>query len=86
LSLVCDSGAMLLNMNPDRNMTGKLRQTVEGEDDKLVDFQLLRLGSRQLGAIIAVITSQPREVNFHKNRLARFTSLSHLTVEVTPKS
>jgi cation diffusion facilitator family transporter len=83
VSLVHDAGAILLDMNPDRNMAGKLRQVVEGEGDRIADLHLWRLGPGHLGAVVSVVTAQPSEATFYKSRLARFTSLSHLTVEVT---
>jgi Co/Zn/Cd efflux system component len=82
--LIRDTGAILLDMNPDRTMAGKLRRAVEG--DQLADLHLWRLGPGHLGAIVSVVTAQPREANYYKSRLARFASLSHLTVEVTHKS
>jgi Co/Zn/Cd efflux system component len=84
--LIRDTGAILLDMNPDRSMTGELRQTVEREGDQLADLHLWRLGPGHLGAIVSVVTAQPREADYYKSRLARFRSLSHVTVEVTHKS
>jgi cation diffusion facilitator family transporter len=83
VGLVRDTGAILLDMNPDRRMAGRLRQTVESEGDQLADLHLWRLGPGHLGAIVSVVTNQPREADYYKSRLARFRSLSHLTVEVT---
>jgi cation diffusion facilitator family transporter len=85
LGLVRDTGAILLDMNPDRAMAGRLRQAVEGDGDELADLHLWRLGPGHLGAIVSVVTAQAREASYYKARLARFTSLSHLTVEVTHK-
>jgi Co/Zn/Cd efflux system component len=73
-------------MNPDRDIAGKLRSAIEGDGDQIADLHLWRLGPGHLGAIVSVITARAREANYHKNRLARFTWLSHLTVEVTRKS
>ena len=84
--LIRDTGAILLDMNPDRRMASKLRQAVEGEGDQIADLHLWRLGPGHLGAIVSVVTARAREANYYKRRLARFTSLSHLTVEVTHKS
>ena len=84
--LVRDTGAILLDMNPDRSMVAKLRQTLEGEGDQLADLHLWRLGPGHLGAIVSVITTRGREADYYRSRLARFTSLSHLTIEVTHKS
>jgi cation diffusion facilitator family transporter len=84
--LIRDTGAILLDMNPDRTMAGKLRHAVEGEGDQLADLHLWRLGPGHLGAIVSVVTAQPREANYYRSRLAHFPSLSHLTVEVTHRS
>lgn len=81
-ALIRDTGAILLDMNPDPSMAGKLRQAVESEGDQVSDLHLWRLGPGHLGAIISVVTSQAREADYYRTRLARFRSLSHLTVEV----
>jgi cation diffusion facilitator family transporter len=84
--LVRDTGAILLDMNPDRGMANNLRQAVESEGDQLADLHLWRLGPGHLGGIISVITTEAREADYYRTRLARFRSLSHLTVEVFHKS
>jgi cation diffusion facilitator family transporter len=84
--LIRDTGAILLDMNPDRSMASKLRQAVEGDGDQLADLHLWRLGPGHLGAIVSVVTAKPREADYYRSRLAAFTSLSHLTVEVTHQS
>jgi len=80
--LIRDTGGILLDMNPDQRMASNLRQAVESEGDQLADLHLWRLGPGHLGAIISVITKQARDAEFYRARLARFKSLSHLTVEV----
>src|ERR1700674_1853075 len=49
--LIRDTGAILLDMNPDRRMMEKLRQVIESEGDRLADVHLWRLGPGHLGAI-----------------------------------
>ena len=83
--LIRDTGAILLDMNPDKGMANKLREEVEAEGDTLADLHLWRLGPGHLGAIISVITSKGRDADYYRNRLARFKALSHLTVEVARK-
>jgi cation diffusion facilitator family transporter len=83
--LIRDTGAILLDMNPDKGMASKLREEVEAGGDTLADLHLWRLGPGHLGAIISVVTSKGREADYYRNRLARFKSLSHLTVEVARK-
>ena len=43
-SLIRDTGAILLDMNPDRRMAENLRQAIECEGDRLADLHLWRLG------------------------------------------
>jgi cation diffusion facilitator family transporter len=80
--LVRDTGAILLDMNPDRHLADKLRQAIESDGDKIADLHLWRLGPGHLGAIVSVNTCQPRGPDYYRAKLVRFRSLSHLTIEV----
>ena len=80
--LVRDTGAILLDMTPDRKVEEEIRRTVESGGDQLADLHVWRLGPGHLGAIVSVVTGQPREAEFYRDRLASVRSLSHLTVEV----
>jgi cation diffusion facilitator family transporter len=82
LSLIRDTSAILLDMNPDRRMADHLRQAIESEGDRLADLHLWRLGPGHLGAIVSVVTPSARSEADYRARLARFRSLSHLTIEV----
>jgi cation diffusion facilitator family transporter len=84
--LIRDTGAILLDMNPDPRMASNLREAVESEGDQLADLHLWRLGPGHLGAIISVVTTRARDPHYYRARLARFRSLSHITVEVLHKS
>jgi len=80
--LVRDTGAILLDMVPDRRIADEVRRTVEAEGDRVDDLHLWRLGPGHLGAIVSVDTTKEREPEFYRARLARFPTLSHVTVEV----
>ena len=80
--LVRDTGAILLDMVPDRRVAEGVRQAVEADGDRVADLHLWRLGPGHLGAIVSVVTAQAREPAFYRARLARFPALSHVTVEV----
>jgi cation diffusion facilitator family transporter len=80
--LIRNTAAILLDMNPDSDMAGRLRQAIESQGDQLADLHLWRLGPGHLGAIVSVVTKQHRDPDYYRARLARFRSLSHLTVEV----
>ncbi len=82
MGLIRDTGAILLDMNPDRHMAHHVREAIEAEGDILADLHLWRLGPGHLGAIVAVHTGSPRREDYYRERLARFKSLSHLTIEV----
>ncbi|TPM87057.1 CDF family Co(II)/Ni(II) efflux transporter DmeF [Mesorhizobium sp. B2-3-3] len=82
LGLIRDTSAVLLDMNPDRGMAESLRRTIESEGDQLADLHLWRLGPGHLGAIVSVVTRTRRQQDYYRSRLARFRSLSHLTIEV----
>jgi cation diffusion facilitator family transporter len=80
--LIRDTGAILLDMNPDRRMAENLKRSIEDDGDKLVDLHLWRLGPGHLGAIVSVATAKRQEEQYYRAKLARFRSLSHLTIEV----
>ena len=52
------------------------------EGDQLADLHLWRLGPGHLGAIVSVVTRSQRREDYYRGRMARFRSLSHLTIEV----
>jgi cation diffusion facilitator family transporter len=80
--LIRDTGAILLDMCPDREVEQEIRLAVESQGDRLNDLHVWRLGPSHLGAIVSVATTEPRDANFYRGLLARFRSLSHTTIEV----
>ncbi len=82
LALVRDTGAILLDMNPDQAMTSKLREAIEAKGDRLADLHLWRLGPGHLGAIVSIVTPHGRDVDFYQSCLSRFRGLSHVTIEI----
>jgi cation diffusion facilitator family transporter len=86
LTLIRDTGAILLDMNPDRNMTANLRAAIETDGDQLADLHLWRLGPGHLGAIMSIVTASQRGAEFYRQKLARFGSLSHLTIELSRRT
>ena len=81
--LIRDTGAILLDMNPDRRISAEnLRQMIESDGDTLADLHLWRLGPGHFGAIVSIGTREARGSDYYRAKLARFRSLSHLTIEV----
>ncbi|MFY9694850.1 MAG: CDF family Co(II)/Ni(II) efflux transporter DmeF [Xanthobacteraceae bacterium] len=81
-TLIRDTGAILLDMNPDRTMTERMRAVIETDGDRLTDFHVWRVGPGHLAAILSVETCQQRGPDYYQSRLRHFRSLSHVTVEV----
>lgn len=81
-TLIRDTGAILLDMTPDRAMAERMRTMIENDGDRLTDLHLWRLGPGHLGAILSVATRQQRGPDYYQSLLRRFRSLSHVTVEV----
>jgi cation diffusion facilitator family transporter len=82
--LVRDTGAILLDMNPDRGMADRLRMVIEADGDRLRDLHLWRLGPGHLGAILSIATAKQRSPEHYRRLLGRFPNLSHVTVEIEP--
>lgn len=80
--LIRDTGAILLDMNPDRDLAAQIRQAVEVSGDEVADLHLWRLGPGHLGAIVSVATETNWDESHYRERLSSFEALSHLTVEV----
>jgi cation diffusion facilitator family transporter len=80
--LVHDTGAVLLDINPDRGMADRMRATIETDGDRLTDLHLWRLGPGHLGAILSVATEWQRGPEYYQSLLGGFRALSHVTVQV----
>src|SRR5208337_3110480 len=76
--LIRDTGAILLDMNPDRGMAERVRAMIETDGDRLTDLHLWRLGPGHLGAILSVATSSQNGPEHYRALLGRFRDLSHV--------
>jgi cation diffusion facilitator family transporter len=80
--LIRDTGAILLDMNPDRGLSDQIREIVERSGDRVADLHLWRLGPGHLGAIVSIATTGARDAAHYRKALGRFPALSHVTVEI----
>jgi len=80
--LLRDTGGILLDRTPDQKLAENVRKAVEIDGDRLTDLHLWRLGPGHLGAIVSVETTKMHGLEHYRSRLAKFPSLSHVTVEV----
>ncbi len=77
-----DTGAVLIDLVPDRRTEHRIRQLMEVDGDKVSDLHLWQIGPGHRAAIISIVTDRPQDVAIYKQRLAMLHGLSHVTVEV----
>ncbi|MGZ2405644.1 CDF family Co(II)/Ni(II) efflux transporter DmeF [Rhizobium ruizarguesonis] len=83
-SLMISSGGVLLDViSEGETLPAEIRGAIETEDDRITDLHVWQVGPGHHAAIVAVLTSQPRDPAFYKGRLSALEELSHVTVEVT---
>jgi cation diffusion facilitator family transporter len=80
--LIRDTGAILLDRIPDSRLAGDLRRTIESDGSRLADLHLWRLGPGHLGAIVSVCPKEPCTADYYRAKLARYSALSHITIEI----
>jgi cation diffusion facilitator family transporter len=80
--LVRDTGSILLDMSTDQKIADSIRAAIETDGDRLADLHLWRLGPGHLGAILSVVTAEPRNAEFYHARLGEVGRFSHVTIEV----
>jgi cation diffusion facilitator family transporter len=85
-TLIRDTAKVLLDMNPDQELTAALRQKIERDGDKLTDLHLWRLGPGHLGAILSVETDSERGIDFYRAAAERVAHFSHLTIEIARRA
>ncbi|MBP2560457.1 cation diffusion facilitator family transporter [Neorhizobium galegae] len=83
--LIRVTATVLLDAQPDdAELAGKIRRSVETEEDRISDLHVWQLGPGHHAAIVALVTPKPQAPSFYKDKLRGIRDLSHVTVEVTP--
>jgi cation diffusion facilitator family transporter len=80
--LIRDTGAILLDRIPDSRLANDVRNLIESDGSTLADLHLWRLGPGHLGAIVSVCPKEGRTADYYRAKLARYRSLSHVTIEI----
>jgi cation diffusion facilitator family transporter len=80
--LLRDTGGILLDTTPDRRLAEAMRAAIEADGDRVGDLHVWRVGPGHLAAIVSVVTGTTRGPDYYHARLARFPSMSHVTVEI----
>ncbi len=83
VGLLGDTGSVLLDASVSGEREDRLREAIEADaDNRVSDIHLWHVGPNRLGAIVSVVTHQPRPVDHYRALLAHQKDLAHLTVEV----
>lgn len=82
IGLMRSSGAILVDMLPDRRLAGLVRHRLEVDGDKVADLHLWRLGPGHTALIASIVADRPQPPAAYKARLDGIAGLSHVTVEV----
>ena len=82
-TLIRDTGAILLDMNPGAAMSEKVTAMLTQSGDQLLDLHIWRLGPGHCGAVVSIATRQAgRGPAYYHDLLSQQKGLSHITVEV----
>jgi cation diffusion facilitator family transporter len=83
VTLISDTSAHLLDMNPDTHMSKLIHSKIERDGSIINDLHMWRLGPGHLSLILSVQTSDvSRNRAYYIKKLQGFKALSHVTVEV----
>ena len=80
--LIRDTGAVLLDVDPDPSLAARLRERLERDGDALADLHVWRLGPGHLGAIVCVETASDRDAADYRRNIGAVAEFAHLTIEV----
>ncbi len=80
--LIRDSGAVLLDAAPSRELAEAIREKLEVGEDRIADLHVWRLGPGHHGAIVSLVSHEPEPVEHYKGLLGELPQLSHVTVEI----
>jgi cation diffusion facilitator family transporter len=82
-SLIRDAGGVLLDyLPPGEDLPNAIRQAVEREGGRITDLHIWQLGPGHHGAIVSIVTPEPKAPSHYREKLAQLATLSHITVEV----
>jgi cation diffusion facilitator family transporter len=84
VGLIRSSGAVLLDIVPNRRLADHVRARLEVDGDRVADLHLWQLGPGHAALIVAIVSEHPQPPQSYKARLDGITGLSHVTIEVHP--
>lgn len=81
--LIHTAGGVLVDYVPaDEDLSEEIRSVIEVEGDVVIDLHVWQLGPGHHGAIVSVVSDNPKAPSHYRAKLAHIHDLSHVTVEV----
>ncbi|WP_299496006.1 CDF family Co(II)/Ni(II) efflux transporter DmeF [uncultured Shewanella sp.] len=81
--LLKQTSPILLDANIDADYQAQIVALIEDNDDHQVsDIHIWAITSDHYAAIIAIVSHDPKDVDYFKQQLTRFDKLSHVTIEI----
>ncbi|MGE0283584.1 MAG: CDF family Co(II)/Ni(II) efflux transporter DmeF [Rhizobiaceae bacterium] len=85
--LIRAAGGVLVDYVPaDEDLPEEIRSAIEVEGDVVIDLHVWQLGPGHHGAIVSVVSDNPKPPSLYRAKLAHIHDLSHVTVEVEAKA
>jgi len=80
------TGAVLLDMSPGEVLARTIRRRIETDGDRIADLHVWRVGPGHNAASLVICSAAGLAPSAYRARLAGIETLSHLTIEVEPRS
>jgi cation diffusion facilitator family transporter len=81
--LLLDTSGILLDKSIDTQTIASIQNRIEGTaDNRVADIHVWKLGPKDYGAIVSLVTHFPKDPAHYKALLDDFDQLAHITVEV----
>ncbi|HEY0179948.1 MAG TPA: CDF family Co(II)/Ni(II) efflux transporter DmeF [Dokdonella sp.] len=81
-ALLRDTGAVLVDAAPHRDLGDAIRARLERGSDRIADLHVWRVGPGRCAAIVSLVARDPLDPSAYRARLADLAELAHVTVEV----
>jgi len=87
VGLMRHAGRSLLDAHDDSPRERQVRERLlQSDDEHIADLHLWRLGPGHHGLLVTLVTANPQPPAHYRARLAGLPGLSHITIEVNPRS
>lgn len=83
--LICSAGGVLLDyVPPGDDLPDEIRAAIETSGETITDLHVWQLGPGHQGAIVSIVSAEPKPPSHYREKLAHIHDLSHVTIEVEP--